>query len=116
MLTATTRIYTDGHTLSLHDALPSLVALLQQVVGELVAERDADPPWPAGVIDQVEPDQLDFVAAVLGEVDHLEGLLRRRHDAAVALVEPFRRHAGQAAGGPAEVGRASGRERVWQYG
>src|SRR3546814_10142723 len=29
-----------------------VIALLQQVVGELVAEREADPPWPAGMIDQ----------------------------------------------------------------
>ena len=70
-----------------------IVLLLGDVVGELVAEREADPPRRAVGADQVEPDDLRLLAAVEREGRADQRLAGRRHDAAVALVEPFRLHA-----------------------
>lgn len=44
-----------------------VVAALHQVVGELVAQGVAEPVRPVVIADQVEPDQLRFLAGVLGE-------------------------------------------------
>ena len=70
-----------------------VVLALEHVVGELVAERVADAARAAAVVDQVEHRDLGLLAAVEREARHRERLARGGDDAAVALVEPFGRHA-----------------------
>ena len=70
-----------------------VVLALEHVIGELVAERVADPARPAVVVDHVEHRDLGLLAAVQREAGHGQRLPGRRHDAAVALVEPLGRDA-----------------------
>jgi len=61
-------------------------------------EREAQPVRRAVGADQIDPGDLGLLAAVEREARHGEGLAGRHHRRAVALVEPFRLHAGLALG------------------
>ncbi len=69
---------------------PEIVLALGDVVGELVAEREADAERRAVLADDIDRCDLRLLAAVLGEGRRGERLFRRDHTGAVALEEPFR--------------------------
>ena len=73
-----------------------IVLALGDVVGELVADGEAQAVRGAVWADQVQPNQLRLFAAIQGEVGRGQGVARGNHHAAIALVEPFRLRAGSA--------------------
>src|SRR5687768_10996385 len=66
-----------------------VVLSLGHVVGELVADGEAEPSRYAGRIDQVQADELGLLAAVEREYRRGELGPAAGHDRAIALVEPF---------------------------
>src|SRR5439155_24432179 len=54
---------------------------------------EAEPADDAVVIYHIDADDLRLLAAVGGDIGYVERLPRAAEDAAVALVEPLRRHA-----------------------
>src|SRR3546814_12059903 len=73
--TATTHIYTSGHTLSLHDALPIYERALDR------GDRVLDPGGTEGHRDQEAADGTDGA----GDADHGRGLLGRTGNSGHAL-------------------------------
>ncbi len=69
---------------------------LHLVVGEFVAQREAEAIRAAVVADQVDAADLGFFAAIEGKGRRGERLFRRDQHVAVAFIEPFRLHAGLA--------------------
>ena len=74
-----------------------IVLALHDVIGELVAEGEADANGRALGVDHVEADDLRLLAAVEREARADEIAARRHQRRAVALVEPFRLDARRAA-------------------
>jgi hypothetical protein len=73
-----------------------VVLALGDVVGELVADARNRAPGLAVLADQVQAGDFRLFAAVEREFRACRGLAAGAHDRAVALVEPFRLHAGAA--------------------
>src|SRR4029079_19607011 len=72
---------------------------LEHMIGKLIADSESQPPWPPVGTNDIEPDDLRFLAAVEGISGKRQIPARPDHYRAVALVEPFRLHARAAAPG-----------------
>ncbi len=81
---------------SLECARIEIVDPLGDVVGELVRQREADAERRAVVADDIDAGDFRLLAGVLREGGRDERRARRHRHGAVALVEPFRLHAGLA--------------------
>src|SRR3546814_4824571 len=85
--TAPPEIYTYGHTLSLHDALPISAGNAGRVVeAEAIVERDVDPRGVEAREIGLALDQLDDLAVdrVAGDIG-AKGIVRLRHVGVIAL-------------------------------
>ena len=80
-----------------------IVLALHDMIGELVAERETQPPRRPVRRDHVKPDDLGFLAAVEGVIGQRDLGPGRGENAPVALVEPFGLGAGRAALGLAAL-------------
>ena len=94
---------TDRAVAQLRMRAVEVVLLLDDVIGELVADDVADAPRPAGVVGDIDAGDLGLLAAVEPERGDRQRRAGRDDAAAVSLVEPFRLHAGLARGRLAAV-------------
>src|SRR3546814_19117326 len=131
MDTATTEIYTYGHTLSLHDALPIWLAALPQVAtalgtskAELVGEAEQAALQAAIVEKQtvagaaVTQEMLAAIAATPVETSAFATLDRSADERLLPLLGTVAAATGREAAGErgSAVRRTASRERVGEYG
>ena len=79
----------DGAGAKLRMGEVKIVLPFGHVVRILVAEREADPPWPAVRRDHIEAGDLRLLAAVEGEFGEGQVAAGRHQLLAIALVEPL---------------------------
>jgi hypothetical protein len=87
------QLRTEGAVAQLGVALVQVIAAFHHVIRKLVADGKTEAARTECVIDQVEPDDLRFFAAVKGEIRTRQGLAGRDDAMAIAFVEPFRLNA-----------------------
>ena len=62
------------------------------MIGEFVAQREADAQHGPVVADHITADQFRLLAAFQGKGRHRQRMFRRRQPAAISLIEPLRRY------------------------